>query len=85
MIVLDQPISVNYNNEILTITKIDPIIIDHHSRRLVLARLIPCPKPVPLWWGDDYDKIGDYTQQDIDLKISSLISNNPEAFIRSLF
>lgn len=85
MIILDKPVSVNFNDTILTITEIDPIIIDHHSRRLVLAKLLPCPKPFPLWVGSDYDNIGDYTQQDIHIRIASLIADNPEAFIRSLF
>ena len=61
------------------------IFIDNPKQKTVSVRVHPLPKELYLWVGDEYDAIGDWTQEQVDEKINELIGEDPVAFLNSLF
>lgn len=68
----------------LVLNDLDVILIDHESRKLALARVHPAANPLPLWRGQDYDVVGDYTQAQVEARIKELLGLNLEG-LQSLF
>ena len=68
-----------------TMSNLDFAIIDHPSKKTAMAKIFPCPKPLILWQGTDYDNIGDYTQAQVDSRITELLGSNIKASLESLF
>jgi hypothetical protein len=58
---------------------------DNPISRIVKGKINQTDLPFILWSGHDYDMAGDYTQIDIEQKISSLLSGDAAGFIASLF
>ena len=59
--------------------------IDRPRNKTVSVRVFPFPKEVTLWSGDDYDTIGDWTQEQADSALTMFLSANPVAVFESLF
>lgn len=69
----------------VTIAELDVTLIDSVKRRVVSARLLPCPRPLVLWQGDDYDEAGDYTQAEAEERVLELLGPDIQAGLESLF
>lgn len=81
---LSSPVTLTVNNEEITMSSLDVVVIDHNSRKMVIARIAPFLKPIILWKGAEYDAIGDYTQAQIDNKIETMLGENQQEFLQSL-
>jgi hypothetical protein len=82
---LDNAVTIDLGSgDPLVLNDLDVILIDHQSRKLVLARVHPAAKSLPLWRGQDYDAIGDYTQAQVEARIKELLGLNLEE-LQSLF
>ena len=58
---------------------------DSPQSRISKGRIKNVRKTFVLWSGHDYDLIGDYTQEQIENKIYSLMSGDAAGFIASLY
>ena len=82
---LDNAVTVNLGSgDPLVLNDLDVVIFDHHSRKLVLAKVHPLANLLPLWRGPDYDAVGDYTQAQVEDRIKELLGPNLEV-LPSLF
>lgn len=75
---------INYPNPI-NFDNLDLVFTDNMKVKTVYATIIGIPNPLILWSGDEYDRVGDWTQAQAENKITELLGNNPESTLRSLF
>lgn len=71
---LATPVTFTVDGTELTLTRLDPVLIDDSGRKLVLARLHPAVRPLLLWRGEEYDEIGDWTQAQAETRILELLA-----------
>ena len=69
----------------ITLTELDVTIIDNANRKSVMAQVRPCPMPLVLWTGDAYTAAGDYTQAQVEAKITELLGSDPSKVLEGLF
>jgi len=69
----------------ITLSSLDITLIDSTRRRVCYARITPCPRPLVLWQGDDYDEAGDYTQAEAEERVLELLGPDIQAGLESLF
>lgn len=96
MITLKQPITVI----IPPITKSDgtvkefaPVVLDNidyivsydNARKVATAIIKRVNRPVALWEGEEYDQIGQFTDVDVDARMSEILGADPASAISSLF
>ena len=82
---LDNEVTINLGSgDPLVLNDLDVVLVDHQSRKLALARVHPAANPLPLWRGQDYDIVGDYTQAQVEARIKELLGLNLEG-LQSLF
>lgn len=89
-IVITPPNITKANGEVkvfspITIDKLDVTVIDNSDHKVCMAQIRPCPKPLVLWEKEAYDAIGDYTQAQVDARVSELLGNNPAVVLNGLF
>jgi hypothetical protein len=68
----------------LTLATLDLIIIDDSAHSVVVARLHPVLRPLPLWRGAEYATIGDWTQAQADARILELLGSDIQAGLQAL-
>jgi hypothetical protein len=61
------------------------VFTDNALGRITKVKIKNTSKSFILWSGHDYDMAGDYTQADVDNKVSSLLSGDAAGFISTLF
>ena len=69
----------------ITLMELDVTTIDNEKRRAVIANIRPCPFPLTLWEGEDYDKAGDYTQSGVEARVLELLGKDIKAGLEALF
>ena len=69
----------------IVLSKLDVTTIDNSERKSCVARIAPCPFPLTLWEGEDYDKAGDYTQSDVEARVLELLGKDIKAGLEALF
>lgn len=93
---LSSPITINpadihlANGEVrpmkpVTLTELEVTVIDNATRKSCVAQIRPCPQPIVLWEGEDYDAAGDYTQAQVEARILELLGNDPKSVLEKLF
>ena len=83
MITLPSPITVPTSFQ--TVSQLQYILVDDEQKKTVVVRFKGIPNSLTLWAGADYDAAGDYTQAQVDARITSLLGSNPAAVLSSLF
>lgn len=68
-----------------TLSELDVTIIDNAKRKSCMAQLRPCPRPLVLWTGAEYEAAGDYTQAQVEARITELLGTDPKAVLEGLF
>lgn len=81
---LPHNVTLNINNETLTINSVDIVLMDYNAKKLAMARLLPLPRPVVLWRGAEYDNVGDYTQAQIETRILEILGPDIQASLMTL-
>jgi hypothetical protein len=82
---LDNAVTIDLGSgDPLVLNELDVVLMDHESRKLVLAKVHPLAGPLSLWRGSEYDEAGDYTQAQVEAKIKELLGENLER-LPSLF
>lgn len=74
----------NSGNAII-LENLNVILVDHQDKKVVFARLDPCPKPLILWRGAHYDEVGDYTQAQAEERIIELLGTDLQASLQELY
>jgi len=81
---LPTPVTLTVDNAELTLTQLDPVLIDDSAHKLVVARLHPALRPLMLWRGDDYAVAGDWTQEQAEIRIVELLGDNTATALQAL-
>lgn len=68
-----------------TISELDITIIDNVAMKSVVASLRGFPRALPLWSGEAYDAIGDYTQAQVEARVLEVLGEDPKAALEQLF
>jgi len=69
----------------ITLNALDITIMDNATRKSCIARIMPCPFPLTLWAGADYDAAGDYTQAQVEARVLELLGSDIKAGLEGLF
>jgi len=67
------------------LNELNVAFIDRPSDRTVSVKILPFPKEIVLWEGEEYDDIGDWTQAQADKSLSARLGENPKAVLEALF
>jgi hypothetical protein len=81
---LPTPVTLTVDNAELTLTQLDPVLIDDSAHKLVLARLHPVLRPLLLWRGQAYDAAGDWTQEQAETEITAQLGDDPQTALQAL-
>lgn len=89
-IIIQPPTITRANGEVrvqkpITITELDVTIIDNAKRKSVVAQIRPAPRPLVLWSGEAYDVAGDYTQTQVEARVTELLGSDPKTVLEGLF
>lgn len=69
----------------ITLNDLDVTTIDNSKRKSVVAQIRPVPRPLVLWEKEAYDLIGDYTQAQVEARITELLGNDPKSVLEDLY
>lgn len=69
----------------ITLNELDVTIIDNAKRKSVVAQIRPVPRPLVLWQGEAYDAAGDYTQAQVEARVTELLGGDPKSVLEGLF
>jgi hypothetical protein len=69
----------------ITLKELDITIIDNAKRKACFAQIRPCPRHLVLWEKAAYDAAGDYTQAQVEARVSELLGADPKAVLEGLF
>lgn len=69
----------------ITLNEIDIVIIDDSKRKTAMAQLRPVPRPLVLWENEAYTAAGDYTQAQVETRVTELLGNDPKNVLEGLF
>lgn len=69
----------------ITLNKLDLTIIDNVKRKSTVVQIRPFPRPLVLWENEAYDAAGDYTQAQVEAKVTELLGNDPKSALEALF
>jgi len=90
MIALNSPITIDFpvfngkQRKSVTLTSIDYRVSYDNAKKIAYARINGLGGLITLWSGADYDKVGQFTDADVDAKMSNIIGKDPEKFLKSL-
>lgn len=81
---LKNSITLICNNNTFALSSIDPIWIDDSFRKVVFAKLHPSMKLLVLWKGEEYDTLGDWTQNQAENRIIELLGEDQQSSLQNL-
>ena len=67
----------------ITLNKLDIVTIDDNARKVVMVQIRPVPRPLTLWEGDAYTTAGDYTQAQVEARVTELLGSDPKKIGRA--
>ena len=83
--ILPAPVTLTrVDGEAVTISELSLIFQDYNDQRVVVAILRPHCRSVVLWEGDEYDLIGDWTQDQAESRILEILGPDIQAGLQSL-
>ena len=69
----------------VTLNELDLTIIDNAKRKSVMVQIRPVPRPLVLWEKEAYDAVGDYTQVQVESRVTELLGQDPKRVLEGLF
>jgi hypothetical protein len=89
-ITIQPPTITRFNGEVrvqkpITLNELDVTIIDNSKRKSVVAQIRPVPRPLVLWEGEAYTSAGDYTQAQVESRVTELLGSDPKTVLEGLF
>jgi hypothetical protein len=74
-----------FNPPELNLNELHFIFIDNPKAKIISAQIQGLPLNIPIWNGNEYDLIGDWTKSQAETKISELLGDDPSKYLRSLY
>lgn len=68
----------------ITLNELKLVILDDVSMKKCSVQIVPFPNPLLLWSGEEYDSVGDYTQQQVESRILEKLGDDPGAVLKNL-
>lgn len=68
----------------ITLSFLKFVILDDVNKKECSVRISPFPIPLVLWSGEEYDSIGDYTQNQVEARITEKLGNDPVSVLKNL-
>jgi hypothetical protein len=95
MITLKSPITLNppsvtlgdgttINPNPITISELDYSVNYNNTRKSARANLINLPISITLWKGKNYDAAGQFTDTDVQDRITTILGDNPQETLQAL-
>jgi hypothetical protein len=69
----------------VVLNSIDYIVSYDNTRKVATAIIKQVNRPIVLWEKEAYDAIGQFTDQDVDARVSEILGSNPAKAISDLF
>ena len=69
----------------IAITKLDYNIMYSNSGKFAKAKFRNLPFQLILWQGDDYDAAGQFTDADVEARITTILGDSPQEVLQGLF
>jgi hypothetical protein len=69
----------------VVLDSIDYIVTYDNTARVAMAIIKGVNRPITLWTGEAYSAIGQFTDQDVDARISEILGTDPAKAISDLF
>jgi hypothetical protein len=69
----------------VVLSEIDFIVSYDNSRKFASAIIKGVNRNITLWSGDAYDKAGQFTDKDVDARVSEILGKDPAKSIEALF
>jgi hypothetical protein len=69
----------------VVLNEIDYIVSYDNSRKFASAIIKRVNRPITLWSGDAYDKAGQFTDKDVDARVSEILGSDPKKTIEGFF
>jgi hypothetical protein len=85
--IFEQPITyTKRNGQSVTTSVVDVLLTDNTRTRSVTAQIFPLPKspPLTLWSGDEYESIGNYTQEQAEARLRQVLGDDPGRTLTAL-
>lgn len=74
------------NSPLITLDNLQLIFTDNPAFKTISAKTQQLPQiSIIIWNNQEYDKIGDWTKKQAELKIKSLMGEDPGKYLRSLY
>ena len=68
----------------VVLNNIDYIVSYDNTRKVATAIIKQVNRPIVLWEKEAYDAIGQFTDQDVDARVSQILGSNPAKAISDL-
>jgi hypothetical protein len=81
---LNKSVTIKIHDGNIVLNDLDLVIFDHPSKKTVLIKVHPLARLFPLWKGQEYDKIGDYTQTQLEDRLLEILGDNIEKGLQDL-
>lgn len=69
----------------VSLDELNFIFVDNPKAKTIYAQILPLSINIIVWSGSDYDLIGDWTKNQAEQKIKTLLGDDPATYIRSLY
>lgn len=69
----------------ITLNELDLTIIDNAKHKIVKVQIRLFPGHMILWEKEAYDLAGDYTQAQVEARVTELLGNDPKRVLEELF
>jgi hypothetical protein len=74
-----------FNPPEIKLEELNLIFIDNPKAKTLSVQIPQLPINIIIWGGSDYDLIGDWTKSQAEVKLKTILGNNPSAYLRSLY
>jgi hypothetical protein len=87
MISLQSPIEIKLpnTNQLVTLTELDVTYHDNPKKKMISATIMYAPTPVLLWDTDEYESIGNWTNEQAQQQLLAKLGPDIETGIKKLF
>lgn len=72
-------------SSVIVLKDLNYLLIDNVNGKKAMVHISYIPQPLILWKDQEYDAIGDYTQQQVEDRIIELLGDDPSSVLNNLF
>jgi hypothetical protein len=72
-------------SSVIVLKELNYLLIDNVNAKKAMVQISYIPQPLILWKDQEYDTVGDYTQQQVEDRIIELLGDDPSSVLNNLF